>query len=274
MLRETTEFIAIFSLLPWGVKAKKFELNGLSAEVIEPVRPTKTKRALLYLHGGGYAIGSSQTHRSLVGKIVDETRTTALLVNYRKIPTYPCPAAIEDAFQGYQYLLDNGFAPNEIAIAGDSAGGGLVCSLLFYLKEKNVPFPKCGVCLSPWTDLKHTGKSAEENKFSDPFVKVKEMQRWAEVYAGSKSLEDPMVSPLYGEFDGFPPILIQASTNEVLYSDSFRLQEKMKAAGVDVTFQKWDDLMHWWQLFWRFIPESEDAINKVCEYLNKHLKVS
>ncbi|MBB3700238.1 alpha/beta hydrolase fold domain-containing protein [Flammeovirga yaeyamensis] len=274
LLRESTELVSLFALLPWGVKAKKLTLDGITAEVISPVKEHVEKKALLYLHGGGYAIGSSQTHRSLVGKIVDETKVTAVLVNYRKIPEFPCPAAIEDALKGYQYLLDLGYHPDQIAVAGDSAGGGLVCSFFFMLNELKKDLPKCGICLSPWMDLEHTGSSTVDNKYSDPFVKVNEMQNWAQVYAGNKPLKDPMVSPLNGNFSNFPPMLIQTSSNEVLYSDSTRLRDKLMEAKREVTYQEWDGLIHWWQLFWRFIPESEDAINKVCDFLNSKLKVS
>ncbi|OHX68361.1 alpha/beta hydrolase [Flammeovirga pacifica] len=274
LLRESTELVSLFALLPWGVKGKKIQLDTISAEIISPVQEQKEKKAILYLHGGGYAIGSSQTHRALVGKIVSETHATALLVNYRKIPEHPCPAAIEDAFRGYQYLLDMGYNAEQIAVAGDSAGGGLVCTFMFMLKEKKMAFPKCGICLSPWADLKHNGASTEKNKYADPFVKITEMQNWAHVYAGDKPLDDPMVSPLYGDFKGFPPMLIQTSSNEVLYNDSTRLRDQLKKAKVNVTYQEWDGLIHWWQLFWRFIPESEDAINKVCDFLNSKLKVS
>ncbi|AZQ62772.1 alpha/beta hydrolase [Flammeovirga pectinis] len=271
LLRESTELISLVALLPWGVKAKKFSVSNLDCEIIEPVRKSETKKALLYLHGGGYAIGSSQTHRSMVGKLVDDTHATALLVNYRKIPTFPCPAAIEDALVGYQYLLDNGYLPEEIAVAGDSAGGGLVCSLFFMLKEKQMPLPKCGICLSPWVDLLHMGESSEKNKYSDPFVKVDEMRRWASVYAGEKPLDHPYVSPLYGDLSNFPPMLIQTSTNEILHDDSKRLKEAFENVNVPVNYQEWDDLIHWWQLFWKFIPESEEALNKVANFINFHL---
>lgn len=268
LLRESTELISLVALLPWGVKALKFQINELEAESILPVKQTSEKRALLYLHGGGYAIGSSQTHRHMVGKLVKDTQCEALLINYRKIPNHPCPAAVEDAFSGYQFLLHKGYSTNEIIVAGDSAGGGLVCSLFFMLKEKRVQLPKAGICLSPWVDLLHTGNSSEKNKYTDPFVKVDEMKRWAKVYAGEKELDDLYVSPLYGDLSNFPPMLIQTSKNEVLHDDSRRLKEKLEQSGTSVTYQEWEDLIHWWQLFWRFIPESEEALKKVANYIN------
>lgn len=268
LLRESTEIISLVALLPWGVKAVKFKIGELSAESILPVSTIENKKAVLYLHGGGYAIGSSQTHRHMVGKLVKDTSTEALLINYRKIPNHPCPAAIEDAYQAFQYLKQKGYSEEDIIVAGDSAGGGLVCSLFLMLKEKQEQLPKAGICLSPWVDLLHTGNTYEENKYADPFVKVNEMKRWATVYAGDKSLDDPYVSPLFGNLKNFPPILIQTSKNEVLHDDSVRLKEKLEAENVAVTYQEWDDLIHWWQLFWRFIPESDEALKKVANYIN------
>ncbi|MBD0403081.1 alpha/beta hydrolase [Flammeovirga sp. EKP202] len=272
LLRETTELISFVALLPWGVKSTKFKIGELEAEVIKPVHTSEKKRALLYLHGGGFAIGSNQTHRHMVGKIVKDTATEALLINYRKIPNHPCPAPIEDAYEGYQFLLKEGYQEEEIIVAGDSAGGGLVCTLFFMLKEKGDQLPKAGICLSPWLDLMHTGETVEDNKYTDPFVKIDEMKRWAEVYAGTKPLDDPYVSPLYGDFTDFPPILIQTSKNEVLHDDSVRLKKALEDKGIKVTYQEWDDLIHWWQLFWRFIPESDEALTKVSSYIHQQFK--
>ncbi|MEH0156300.1 alpha/beta hydrolase [Limibacter armeniacum] len=265
-LRGLLEVGTIWMLSPWGIKFDRFLIGNMQAEIIAPVGKRVQNKMMLYLHGGGYALGSTQTHRSMVGQIVKLTRVPALMVDYRKIPEAPCPAAIEDAFAAYCWLLDQGYDGNQIVIAGDSAGGGLALSTIFAIKENKLPMPAGCICLSPWVDLAVKGKDAKASELYDPFIRINAMKRWGRIYAGELPVENPMVSPLYGDFTGFPPMMVQASDGEVLYSDAVRLVEAAKKAGVEVDFQVWNGLIHWWHLFWRIIPEAEISIKKIAEF--------
>lgn len=272
-MRPILEMSTLFSLLPWGVNFKPIILRhhdsfrSLDGEAIIPNRPVNTSQIILYLHGGGYTLGSSHTHRSLVGKIVKNTNRLAIVPEYRKAPENPYPAALEDAVFSYMALLDRGKKPEDIILIGDSAGGGLVLAAQLKFREKNLPMPAASVCLSPWVDLAATGESIERNHKNDPLVDKKKMKLWAGYYAGEFPLTDPFISPLYADLSGLPPMLIQASSGEMLYDDSVRLAQKAKDAGVEVTLQTWEGLMHWWHIFQRAIPEANEAIAKISAFM-------
>ncbi len=272
-MRSILEMSTIFAMLPWGVHFKKVKLRKndcfrtIDAEVIIPNMPANTNQIILYLHGGGYTLGSSHTHRSLVGKIAKNTNRVAILPEYRKAPENPFPAALEDAVFSYEALLDRGKKPEDIILIGDSAGGGLVVATQVYLKEKKMPMPGAAICLSPWVDLAATGESIDRNQGKDPLVDKTKMKLWADYYAGEFPVTHPHISPLYADLEGLSPMLIQVSTGEMLYDDSVRLAKKAKEAGVDVTLQTWDGLMHWWHIFQRRIPEANEAIDKISDFI-------
>jgi acetyl esterase/lipase len=266
-LRSILETTTMASTLPWGVTFEKLEFDLFSAEWLMP-REVDESRVLLYLHGGGYVIGSPHTHRALAGKICKGIGANCLLIDYRKAPENPYPAAIDDAFTAYKYLLDKGYKPSNITVAGDSAGGGLAIALQYELREFGMPLPTCTVLLSPYLDLTGTGKSVAKNAKNDRFLDVFEMRRWAEMYADGHDLSDPMISPLFGDVRGLPPILVQASMSEVLYDDSVRFVAKLQKAGVKVIFQKWKGLIHWWHMF-TGMPEAKEALDKVIQFINK-----
>jgi len=261
-LRAVLDFSALWSMLPWGVHFKPFHIGGLKAEWLIPNRADKSK-VLLYLHGGGYALGSSHTHRSMVGQIAKITGLPALLIGYRKIPESPFPAALDDAVSAYEWLLKQGYNGCDILLGGDSAGGGLAISMQLVLKSKCLPLPAGTVCFSPWTDLAVTGSSVKKNESKDPLVRVDKMKKWGEMYAAHRLLNNPLISPLYGDLRGLSPILIQVSKDEILYDDSVRMALAAQKAGVKVTLQEWKGLIHWWHIFWRIIPEAEEALDKL-----------
>lgn len=261
-LRAILDFSALWSMLPWGVHFKPFHIEGLKAEWLIPNRADKTK-AILYLHGGGYALGSSHTHRSMVGQIAKTTGLPCLIIGYRKIPESPFPAALDDAVTAYEWLLEQGYKGSDIVIGGDSAGGGLALAMQLVLKNKCLPLPSGTICFSPWTDLAVTGASVHKNASKDPLVRVDKMEKWGNMYAAHRLLNNPLISPLYGDLRGLSPILIQVSKDEILYDDSIRLVKAAKKAGVKVTLQEWPGLIHWWQIFWRILPEAEEAIDRL-----------
>lgn len=265
-LRSILETSTMASTLPWGVNFEKIEFDLFTAEWLMP-NEVKNERVLLYLHGGGYVIGSPHTHRALAGKIAKGISSNCLLIDYRKAPENPYPAALDDSFEAYKYLLDKGYQPEHIIVAGDSAGGGLAVALQYELRDFHIPLPSCTVLLSPYLDLTGTGASVEENAKNDRFLDVFEMRRWAEMYADGHDFSDPMISPLFGDVSGFSPILIQASESEVLYDDSVRFARKLEKAGIEVIFQTWKGLIHWWHMFGG-MPEAKEAIDKVIEFIN------
>lgn len=266
-LRSLLETSTMMATLPWGVAFKKIEFELFGAEWLHPQEVIK-ERVLLYLHGGGYVIGSPHTHRALAGKIAKGISANCLLIDYRKAPENPYPAALDDAYRAYTYLIGEGYKPDNIVIVGDSAGGGLALALQFELMDFHQELPLCTALLSPYLDLSGTGKSIEHNAKNDRFLDVFEMRRWAEWYAGDHDFTDPMLSPLFGDFHGLSPTLVQASESEVLYDDSVRFVAKAKKQGVDVEFQKWHGLIHWWHMFGT-MPEAKEAIEKIIFFINE-----
>jgi monoterpene epsilon-lactone hydrolase len=267
-LRSMLETSTMAATLPWGVTFEEMEFELFDAEWLMP-NVVHNERVLLYLHGGGYVIGSPHTHRALAGKIAKGIFSNCLLIDYRKAPEHPFPAALEDALEAYRYLLSEGYQPDNITIVGDSAGGGLAIALQFELKELSLPLPSCTVLLSPYLDLTGTGSSIEQNAKNDRFLDVFEMRKWAEMYANGHAMTDPKISPLFGDVSGLPPILIQASESEVLYDDSIRFVKKLEEASVEVTFQTWKGLIHWWHMFGG-MPEAKEAIDMVIDFVNEH----
>ncbi|MEN9509491.1 MAG: hypothetical protein RLZZ621_2054 [Gemmatimonadota bacterium] len=219
---------------------------------------------LLYLHGGGYIACSPETHRSLVGSLVRRLGVTAWVPRYRLAPEHPYPAALEDAFAAYQFLLSQPtVAPDRLLVAGDSAGGGLALALMQRVRDRGLPMPAGIVTFSPWTDLAVTGASVEANSARCAMFAADTIRRAAPLYAGTHDPQTPGISPLYGSFAGLPPLLIQASTEEVLRDDAIRVADRARAQGVDVTLQLWTHVPHVWQFFSAVMPEAEAALRAV-----------
>ena len=269
-LRSLLETSTMMATLPWGVSFEKIQFDLYEAEWLYPQDNIK-ERVMLYLHGGGYVIGSPHTHRALAGKIAKGISADCLLIDYRKAPEYPFPAALDDSYHAYSYLLEKGYDPQNIVIVGDSAGGGLTLALQFELKDFQIDLPLCSVLLSPYLDLTGTSRSLKHNAKNDRFLDVFEMRRWAKWYAADHDLNEPMISPLFGDFKGLPPLLVQASQSEVLYNDSTRFVERARKQGVNVEFQKWKGLIHWWHMFGG-MPEAKEAIDKIIVFINDAYK--
>lgn len=256
--------------LPKDVETRTNTWEHLPVEWLYPVGANKEK-VILYLHGGGYSVGSIQTHRGLAARLAQWANTTAVVIDYRLAPEHPFPAALEDAVLAYQMLLAKGYDPGHIAIAGDSAGGGLAIATLLALRDmKHLPMPGCTLCFSPWVDLSFCGESAKTNAEFDPIVRIKEVSNWGYDYAGEYEINNPLISPLNGDLSDLPSIMIQASDKEVLTSDATRLAEKLEAVGNDVHLQLWPELLHVWQLFWRMVPEADDALKAAGAFIDAH----
>ncbi|MGK2913665.1 MAG: alpha/beta hydrolase fold domain-containing protein [Porticoccaceae bacterium] len=227
-------------------------------------------RVILYLHGGGYAIGSPATHRDMVGGIADAAHARAFILDYRLGPEHPFPGAVEDAVAAYRGLLDLGTKPDHIVIAGDSAGGGLTVATLVSLKEQDVPLPAAGICISPWVDLTLSGKSMQTKADADPLLRPDALKWMGDLYLAGQDPKSPLASPLFADLTGLPPLLIHVGSEEVLLDDALRLNEKAKACGVNATLEVWDGMMHVWHLMAMVVPEGKAAIKDIGKYITTH----
>jgi acetyl esterase/lipase len=227
------------------------------------------QRAILYLHGGGYVMGSLTTHRSLGGEISRAAQAAVLMVDYRLAPESPFPAAVEDGVAAFQWLIDKGFKPQNLAIAGDSAGGGLAAATLVALRDRKLQLPKAAVCISPWSDLTCTNESYKTRAEADPMVTSDGIGNMAGVYLQGADAKNPLASPNFADWRGLPPLLIQVGRDEVLLDDSIKLHEKAQAAGVDSTLEIWDDMVHVWHAFHPMLPEGKQGIERVGAFLRE-----
>jgi acetyl esterase/lipase len=225
---------------------------------------------ILYLHGGGYVIGSIDTHRELTGRLSRAAAARVFLIDYRLAPEHPFPAAVEDATAAYRWLLQNGATSSRTVIAGDSAGGGLTLATLVALRDAGVPLPAAGVCLSPWTDMEGIGESMATRAHLDPMVQHDRLLHMASLYLNGADPRAPLAAPLYANLTELPPLLIQVGTAETLLDDATRFADRAKTAGVDVTLEAWDDMIHVWQLFASMLPEGQQAIDRLGEYIRQH----
>ena len=269
-MRLAMEAGSLFQFMPWHVHLESLKLdNRLEAEWLRP-RNAHPTRVLLYLHGGGYVLGSLNTHRSLVGSLAQRSGLNVLTINYRKAPDHPFPAALDDAKRAYRWLLRQGHAATDIVVAGDSAGGGLALALLLALREAGQPAPAAGIGLSPWTDLNlpitALRRVAREEGL---LLEALQMRTWGPLYAHKTPLDHPLLSPAQADLHGLPPLLIQVSTAEMLYEDVLKFVAKARTAGVPVTLQTFEGLVHWWHLFWRIVPEARQALNQVAMFLEQ-----
>ncbi len=269
MLRAFFEAIASTFPVPDGAKSTPAEMGGVRGEWIE-MPQSSADRVVLYLHGGGYVIGSINTHRGLVARIAREARARCFSLDYRLAPENPYPAAVEDAVHAYRGLVASGIAPGRIVIAGDSAGGGLTLATLLSLRDAGDPLPAAAVCLSPWTDLEGTGASHSDPNIHDPMVNLPGLQLMGQLYAGA-GVRDPLASPLHGDFRGIPPLYILVGTRELLRDDSLRVADKARAAGVPVLLERGEGLIHVWPMFGDGVPEAADAVKNIGAFVRARL---
>ena len=240
--------------------------NGVPSEWVIPAG-MGSERVILYLHGGAYNAGSTRSHRALAANIAYASRARALTIDYRLAPEHPYPAALVDAFSAYRWLLDEGFRPEQIAVTGDSAGGGLTIALLTALRERGYPMPAAAVVLSPWTDLSASGASWQENAKADYLIHGSKLKEAARLYLKDTNPQTPLASPVYARLEGLPPLLIQVGSDEVLLSDSERLAENARLCGVDATLEIWEGMQHVWHFAASFLPEARQAIDRVGEFI-------
>ena len=247
-------------------KCEKVDAGGVPSEwVMAP--GCDSGRAILYLHGGGYAIGSLNTHRRLAYDISAASAAKVLLIDYRLAPEHPFPAAVDDAAAAWRWLLQQGFAPNHLAIAGDSEGGGLTIATLVNLRDKKLGLPACAVAISPWVDLEGLGTSITTRSAQDPMVQKDGLLWMAKMYLNGKDPKTPLAAPLHADLKGLPPTLVQVGTAETLLDDAIRIAEKMHAAGVDARLAIWPNQLHVFPLFAPILSEGRDGCLEIGTFI-------
>jgi acetyl esterase/lipase len=251
------------------VKCEAVSAGGVPAEWIVPPNAAND-RVILYLHGGGYVMGSINTHRAMIARIARASEAKALALNYRMAPEDPFPTAVDDATAAYRWLLAQGYKPGKIVISGDSAGGGLTLATLLALRDAGTPLPAAAVPISPWADLEGTGASVETRAAADPMVDKAGLLRMAQMYAGDSDPKNPLISPIYADYKGLPPMLIQVGDAEILLDDSTRVAERARAAGIKVELEAWPEMFHVWHVFAKILPEGQQAIDRIGEYVRAH----
>jgi phosphinothricin tripeptide acetyl hydrolase len=254
---------------PPDVKVERVSAPIAPAEWLRPPS-AEPGRVVLYLHGGGYVIGSPRSHRHLAAAIAGAGGASALLLDYRLAPEHPYPAAVEDATAAYRWLLDQAVAPERIVIAGDSAGGGLTVATLLALRDARVPLPAGGVCISPWVDLTCGGASYATKADADPIVTRAGVAQMAQAYLGATPPRTPLASPLFADLRGLPPLLIQVGTDEVLLDDAVQLADRAKAAGVETTLEVHDRMIHVWHWFLPMLDEAQTAVDTIGRFVRRH----
>ena len=251
-----------------NITVEKINMEGIQAEWLIPFSSsTRSEKVILYLHGGGYVTGSIEDYRMMCGLLANATGVKVLIPEYRLAPEHPFPAALDDALKVYQWLLDQGYSSANMIIAGDSAGGGLSVATVLALKEKSGSLPAAVVCLSPWADLALTGQSHATKAKAEAILNKDVLREWALCYTDESNLTNPLVSPVHGDFHGFPPLLIQVGSEEILLDDSTLLAEKAKSAGVDVILKIWDGMWHVWQALGDLIPENRKTFEEIGQFV-------
>ena len=248
------------------VKCEPVNAGGIKSEWIT-APGADAGRAILYLHGGGYVIGSINTHRTLAGRLSRASKARVLVIDYRLAPEHPFPAAVEDSVAAYRWMLSTGLKASRIAVAGDSAGGGLTVATLVAIRDAKLAVPAAGACMSPWVDLEGLGDSMKSKAAVDPMVQKDGLLQMAAAYLAGKDSRTPLAAPLYADLAGLPPLLIQVGTAETLLDDSTRLAERARKAGVKVTLEPWENMIHVWQLFAPMLEEGQQAIEKIGGFI-------
>jgi len=255
--------------LPTDVCCAPVDAGGVPAEWIT-TPGVVPERVIYYLHGGGYVMGSINTHREMVSRLSRAASARVLILDYRLAPENPFPAAVDDSIAAYRWLLSIGVDPARLVVAGDSAGGGLNVATLVALRDAGEPLPRAGICLSPWIDLECLGESMVTKAEIDPMVTRDSVLMLAKAYLGDANPRTPLASPLYADLAGLPPLLIQVGTAEALFDDATRLADRARAAGVDVILEPWDDMIHVWHAFAAILPEGQQAIDRIGEFIRQH----
>ena len=275
--REAMAAASIGAVAPPGVTTESATLGGRPAEWLVPTgadgAPVARDAAVLYFHGGGYCMGSLDSHRDLVGRIALASGVPVVSLDYRMAPEHPFPAAIDDALAAYTELLEMGIGADRLGVAGDSAGGGLTVATLLSIRDTGLPIPAAAVCLSPWVDLTQTSPSCRDESLSDPVLRTADLDLLAAAYLASTEPTNPLASPLFADdFTGMPPTRIEAGEDEPLLDDAASLAGRIGAAGAVVDLVIWPEMVHVFQVFpAEIVPEAAESVTGIGDFLSTHL---
>ncbi|MBB6487364.1 alpha/beta hydrolase [Rhizobium lusitanum] len=274
LLRRRADFEKLMGATPDAtrVQIRRVDANGVDADLIWPARLHHPigRRAILYLHGGGFYSGSLRTHRNIASALAKAASADVLLIDYRLAPDYSYPAQIDDCVAAYRWLTTSGYRPGNIVIAGESVGATLAIEVVLNQMRLSGPLPAGVIAMSPVTDFAATGASLATNAGEDPFMGKEELAIIRNAFAPNHSAADPALSPLYGKFANFPPLLIQVGSRETLLDDSRRLADKVREAGGDVSLEVWPGMIHQWQLFPFWLDDSRRAVGRAAEFAISH----
>lgn len=258
------------SKIPIDITVREQIIEGMKSEWLVP-KDANLDKVILYVHGGGYVSGSCSDHRGFVAKLAMNTGIQTLIYEYRLAPEYSFPAALDDSVKIYLWLLSSGFNPESIVIAGESAGGGLCLATLLALKEKKIPLPIAAVAISPWTDLTCSSESYKtKNKFSP--APLNSWTVFSRYYVGDNNPENPLISPLFGDLTGLPPIFINSGVNDELYDDGEKFYLKSKQSGVEINFRAGIGMIHCYPLLAPMFKEATVAMDEIVSFIKSKLK--
>lgn len=262
---------AVSSSVPSKIGARQEAVNAGGAKAVWFVAPgASADRVVLYLHGGGYVFGGPRSHGGLAAQFSASAQAQVLFVDYRLAPEHPFPAAVEDSLAAYRWLLDQGVKPQRIAIAGDSAGGGLTFATLVAIKRAGLPMPACATPISPWVDMEATGDTMTTKADVDPIVQKAMIQQLVGMVVKPEQARDPLISPLHADLSGLPPMLIHVGERETLLDDSRRIAARAEQAGVKVKLDVWDGQIHVFHVFCARLDEGVEAIEQLGAFVRQH----
>ncbi len=257
--------------VPADVRVEEAEVGGVKGEWVRGPH-ARRDAALIHLHGGGYALGSPKSHRHLAVLLSCNSNLPVFVPHYRLAPEHPFPAGLDDSLAVYEALVQSQIVPQKIAISGDSAGGGLAMATLVALRDKADTLPACAAVISPWVDLTQSGESHRTRSPRDPIITPERLEPLVAAYIGTGDVRNPLISPLFADLQGLPPLLIQVGSEEALHSDAVELWRKAEAAGVEVSFESWGKMVHVWHAFHTLLSEGRDAVHRMGAFLKTHLE--
>jgi monoterpene epsilon-lactone hydrolase len=249
-----------------GVKIERAD-QSVKGEWILPPNGSENKSVIYYLHGGGYISGSAKTNRPITVPLARYLKRRVFALDYRLAPEHRFPAALEDALAGHRWLVSLGIDPRFMSVAGDSAGGGLALALVMWLRDLGETLPACVVGMSPWTDMTGSGASIVANSQRDPMFSAEDIGRYASLYLGAQSREDPLASPLFGDLAGLPPLLIHVGETEVLLDDARQVHNKMLAVGGSSQLRIFKGVPHGWHFGTPFVPEARESLREIADFI-------
>ena len=249
-----------------GVTRETVSADGMSCEWLIP-QSSPADQVLLYLHGGGFVFGLTPPHLQMGAYLAQKMSLRILMVDYRLAPQHPFPAALDDCARAYGWLIKQGVSAENIVVAGDSAGGNLTLTLLMKLRDRGEPLPAAAACLSPVTDLTqdkiHPG-------YRDPLLPTQAMRFYTRSYVGNNDAHNPLISPVWGDLRGLPPLLIHAGEDEILRDDAVRIEELARTANVDVRLEIYPRMWHVWQLYLA-LPQAVQSLDDIAHFLRAHI---